>query len=70
MLTTDALATTAPTQATNFLNLLIVDAPKAAISDEKQRELALALMELLIDAAQQGDREPVDGGGDEREADR
>ncbi len=51
------------------LHLLLVDAPKAPIPDEKQKELAMALMELLIQAAQERDADTVNGGGDEREAD-
>ena len=50
-------------------NLLLVDAPKVVIPDEKQRELALALMELLIKAAQERYAGTANGGGDEREAD-
>ena len=30
------------------LNLLLVDAPKAVVPDDKQKELALALVELLV----------------------
>lgn len=47
-------------------NLLLVDVPKAVIPDEKQRELALALMELLIQSAQDTDEGTAKGGGDER----
>jgi hypothetical protein len=39
------------------------------ILDSKQRELSLALVELLIGAAQVSNRQE-DGGGDEREANR
>ena len=49
---------------------LLVDVPKAGIPDEKQKELAMALMELLIQAAQERDAGAANGGGDEREADR
>jgi hypothetical protein len=49
------------------LNLLLVDAPKMVISDSKQRELSLALVELLIGAVRASDRQE-DGGGDELEA--
>jgi hypothetical protein len=52
------------------LNLLLVDAPKTVIPDAKQRELALALVELLIGAAQASNPQLEDGGGDELEADR
>ena len=51
------------------LNLLLVDAPKAPIPDEKQKELAKVLMELLIQAAQERDAGTENGGEDEREAD-
>jgi hypothetical protein len=49
------------------LNLLLVDAPKTIMPDSKQRELSLALVELLIGAAQASNPQE-DGGGDEREA--
>ena len=52
------------------LNLLLVNAPKTAVPDDKQRELVLALVELLIGVAQENERQLEDGGGDEREADR
>ena len=51
------------------LNLLLIDAPKTVIPDSNQRELSLALVELLIGAAQASNR-LEDGGGDELEADR
>ena len=51
------------------LNLQLVDAPKTVIADSKQRELSLALVELLIGAAQASNQRE-DGGGDELEADR
>jgi hypothetical protein len=51
------------------LNLLLVDTPKMVIPESKQRELSLALVELLIGAAQVSNRKE-DGGGDEREANR
>jgi hypothetical protein len=41
-----------------------------AVPQEKQRELALALVELLIDAAQPHAQFQVNGGGDEPEANR
>ncbi len=49
------------------LNLLLVDTPKTVIPDSKQRELSLALVELLIGAAQ-ASKPQEDGGRDEREA--
>jgi hypothetical protein len=51
------------------LNLLLVAAPKAAIPDEQQKELAIALMDMLIQAAQERDAGEANGGGDEHEAD-
>jgi hypothetical protein len=51
------------------LNLQLVDAPKTVIPDSKQRELALALVELLVGAAQASNRQE-EGGGDELEANR
>jgi hypothetical protein len=46
------------------LNLLLVDAPKTVIPE------ALALVELLIGAAQASNPQLASGGGDELEADR
>ena len=51
------------------LNLQLVDAPKTVIPDSKQRELALALVELLVGAAQASNQQEI-GGGDELETDR
>jgi hypothetical protein len=51
------------------LNLQLVDAPKTVISDSKQRELSLALVELLVGAAQASNRQE-EGDGDELEANR
>jgi hypothetical protein len=52
------------------LRLPLLTASKAAISDDKQRELALALVELLISAAQENEEAKTNGGGDEPEAHR
>ena len=54
------------------LNLLLVNAPKTVVPGDKQRELALALVELLIGAAQDSDQnqQRVNGGEGELEADR
>jgi hypothetical protein len=52
------------------LNLLLIDAPKMVIPEAKQRELTLALVELLIGAAQASNPQLENGGGDELEADR
>jgi hypothetical protein len=51
------------------LNLQLVDAPKTVIPDSKQRELSLALVELLVGAAQASNRQEK-GGEDELEANR
>jgi len=51
------------------LNLQLVDAPKTVIPDSKQRELSLALVELLVGAAQASNQQES-GGGDELETDR
>jgi len=53
------------------LHLPILTASKAAITDEKQKELAVALVELLISAAQEKDDERTMGGTkNELETDR
>jgi hypothetical protein len=51
------------------LNLSLVDATRMAVPDDKQRELALALVELLIGAAQESQSLLTNGGGDELKAD-
>jgi hypothetical protein len=50
-------------------NLPLPDAPAAALSDNKQRELDLALVELLISAARESAGRPAQGGGSEPEVD-
>lgn len=53
------------------LHLPILTASKAAVTDEKQKELAVALVELLISAAQDGaDERRINGGEDELKTDR
>jgi hypothetical protein len=53
------------------MHLPILTASKAAVTDEKQKELAVALVELLISAAQAGDDERrTSGGENELETDR
>jgi hypothetical protein len=53
------------------LHLPILIASKAAVTDEKQKELAVALVELLISAAQEGDdQRKTSGGENELETDR
>jgi hypothetical protein len=49
------------------LNLPLLNAPKTTASDDKQRELAVALVELLISAAQEGERRENNGDADEPE---
>jgi len=51
-------------------NLPLLVLPALAVPKQKQRELALALMELLIDAARPHAEFQVNGGGDEPEANR
>jgi hypothetical protein len=51
------------------LHLPLLTASKVAISDDKQRELAVALVELLLNAAQENGEAKVEGGCDESEAD-
>ena len=56
-------------RTTQQLNLSLNDAPAAVVPKERQKDLAAALMELLINAAREnGGRE--NGGGHEPEVDR
>jgi len=50
------------------LNLPLLNAPASVLPDDKQAELVLALVELLVNAAR-GQR-PSEGSDDERQADR
>jgi hypothetical protein len=50
------------------LNLSLLNVSATAIPDGKQRELTLALVELLIGAAGEDDEPPANGGEDESEA--
>jgi hypothetical protein len=50
-------------------NLPLSDAPAATLPADKQRELALALVELLLNAALRRQNHPGPGGGGEPEAD-
>jgi hypothetical protein len=50
-------------------NLPLLNVSATAVPDDKQRELTLALVELLISAAGEG-TEPGNGGEDEFEAHR
>ena len=54
-------------RAMSQLNLPLLQRPTGLVPDDKQAELILALVELLIGAAQIGRR---NGGDDESEADR
>jgi hypothetical protein len=47
------------------MNLPLLNAPATAVPDDQQRELALALMELLINAARENIAQEAKGGGDE-----
>jgi hypothetical protein len=51
-------------------NLPLLNLPALTVPDDKQRELALALVELLIDAAHPNVEFQVQGGGNEPEANR
>jgi len=56
-------------RTTQQLNLSLNDAPATVVPKDKQKDLAVALMELLINAAREnGGRE--NGGGHEPEVDR
>jgi hypothetical protein len=46
-------------------NLPLLEAPAAVLPDDKRRELALALVEMLIGAARESVRHPAQGGRDE-----
>ena len=55
-----------PAMPTNMqFNLPLLEAPAAVLPDEKQRELALALVEMLVAAAREDVRLPAQGGRDE-----
>ena len=49
------------------MNLPLVNVPPAAIPDDQQKELTIALMELLINAAQGKIEQQENGGEDEFE---
>ncbi len=55
---------------TQQLNLPLNDAPAAEVPGGKQRDLAVALMELLINAARESTERRENGGEHESEADR
>jgi hypothetical protein len=48
-------------------NLPLLDAPAVSLPDDKERELTLALVELLISAARESAGQPAQGGGSEPE---
>lgn len=50
-------------------NLPLLTEPAAVLPGDKQRELALALVELLIGVARESVGDSARGGGDESEAD-
>jgi hypothetical protein len=50
-------------------NLPLPDAPVAALPSNKQRELDLALVELLLSVARENAGGPAQGGGSESKAD-
>jgi hypothetical protein len=51
------------------LNLPLPDVPAAALPDDKQRELVLALVEMLVGAARESASSSVSGGNNESETD-
>jgi hypothetical protein len=57
-------------RTTQQLNLPLNDAPAAAVPGDKQKDLAVALMELLINAARESIEKRENGGEHESEADR
>jgi hypothetical protein len=52
------------------LHLPLLTASKVAISHDKQKELAVALVELLVSATQESNESKTSGGEDEPEAHR
>ena len=59
-----------PATPTNMqFNLPLLDVPAAALPANKQRELELELMELLLNAARECAGLPAQGDGNEPEAD-
>ena len=59
-----------PAIRTNMqFNLPLPDAPAVALPFNKQRELDLALVELLVSAARERTGRPAQGGGNEPEVD-
>jgi len=56
-------------RTTQQLNLSLNDAPATVVPKDKQKDLAVALMELLINAARANERRES-GGGHEPEVNR
>ena len=57
----------APMLNSRQYNLPLAITPPATVPDNKQKELALALVELLVSAAYQSEESPARGGDDESE---
>jgi len=57
-----------PSPPTLQLNLPMLDVAPSAVPDEKRAELVLALVELLVEAAQSSLEASRAGGADEHEA--
>jgi hypothetical protein len=49
------------------LNLPLLDVPATVLPDNKQRELVMALVELLLGAANEKADQPISRGSDESE---
>ncbi len=47
------------------MNLPLLDVPAKATSEEQQQELTIALMELLINVAEQEENEQAENGGED-----
>lgn len=52
-------------QLNTQMNLPLLNAPATAVPDHKQKELALTLMELLINAARENNIGPRANGGED-----
>ena len=58
-----------PVEPSHQLNLSLLTATACVVPDEKQKELMLALVELLSGAAAEGVQSQANGGDDESETD-
>ena len=58
-----------PVEPSQQLNLSLLTATACVVPDEKQKELMLALVELLSSAAAEGVQPKANGGDDESETD-